>query len=86
VRPPRDLIFAAGLAAVIAIISTLPMFGVRWVGIGFIVFALPGMTIVTALAGNVHSFVAVSTLVATFAFYLGVFSIVARIVRVFRAN
>ena len=82
----RQFAIAAGLAGVIAIVATLPMFGVWRAGIGLVVLALPGMIAVSALFGDVHTHVAVVTLLATWIIYLAIFLIAAKIWRLLRAK
>jgi hypothetical protein len=82
----RGLMVAAGLAGLIAIVATLPMFGVWWIGSGLIVLALPGMIAISALVGNVHTHVAIVTLFATWTIYLAIFLIAAKFWRLLRAK
>jgi hypothetical protein len=82
----RRFAVSAGLAAVIAFFATLPMFGVRGPLTGLIVFALPGMSFVSAVGGDLHTHVAIVTLFATWIVYLAVFLAVAKIWRLLRAR
>ena len=68
----RRIAVSAGLAGVIAVLATLPMFGVRGPLTGLIVFALPGMSLVSALLGDLHTHVAIVTLIATWIIYLAI--------------
>jgi len=77
---------AAGLAGAIAIVTTLPMFGVWRAGIGLVVLALPGMIAISALFGNVHTHVAILTLFANWIIYLAIFLVAAKIWRLLRAK
>jgi hypothetical protein len=86
VKISRRFAVSAGLAAVIAILSTLPMFGVRGALTGLIVFALPGMSLVSALVGDLHTHVAIVTLFSTWIVYLAIFFAVARVWRLLRAK
>ena len=82
----RQFGVSAGLTGVIAVLATLPMFGLRGVLTGLIVFALPGMSLVSALFGNIHKHVAIATLFATWIVYLAIFLVVAKIWRLLRAK
>jgi len=82
---PRRFALAAGLAGVITIVGTLPMFGEWRVGGGLMILALPGLTAVGALFGYVHPHVAILTLLATWIIYFAVFLIVTMIWRLLRA-
>jgi hypothetical protein len=86
VKISRRFVVSAGLAGVIAILATLPMFGVRGPLTGLIVFALPGMSLVSALVGDLHTHVAIVTLFATWIVYLAIFLAVAKIWRLLRAK
>ena len=81
----RSFAVAVGLAGVIAIVGTLPMFGVWRAGNGFIVLALPGLIVGSALFGNVHTHVAILTLFTTWIVYLAIFLVVVKIWRLLRA-
>jgi hypothetical protein len=65
----RRFAVSAGLEEEISILATLPMFGVRGLLTALIVFALPGMSLVSALAGDLHTHVAIVTLFATWIIY-----------------
>ena len=82
----RRFAVSAGLAGVISVLATLPMFGVRGPLTGLIVFALPGLSLVSALFGNIHTHVATVTLFATWCIYLAIFLVVAKIWRLLRAK
>jgi hypothetical protein len=86
VKMPRRFAVAVGLAGVIAIVATLPMFGVWRAGIGFVVLALPGMIAISAMAGDVHTHVATMTLFATWIIYSAAFLVVVKIWSLFRAK
>jgi hypothetical protein len=82
----RRIVVSAGLAGVIAVLATLPMFGVRGPLTGLIVFALPGMSLVSALLGDLHTHVAIVTLIATWIIYLAIFLAVTKIWRLLLAK
>jgi hypothetical protein len=82
----RRFAVSAGLAGVISVLATLPMFGVRGPMTGLIVFALPGLSLVSALFGDIHKHVAIATLFATWIVYLAIFFVVAKIWRLLRAK
>jgi hypothetical protein len=82
----RRIAVSAGLAGVIAVLATLPMFGVRGPLTGLIVFALPGMSLVSALLGDLHTHVAIVTLIATWIIYLAIFLAVTKIWRLLLAK
>jgi len=77
---------SAGLAGVIAVLATLPMFGVRGPLTGLIIFALPGLSLVSAIVGDLHTHVAIVTLIATWIIYLTIFLALAKIWRLLRAK
>ena len=77
---------SVGLAGVISVLATLPVFGVREPLTGLIVFALPGLSLVSALFGDIHKHVAIATLFATWIVYLAIFLVAAKIWRLFRAK
>ncbi|RSL19280.1 hypothetical protein EDE15_4942 [Edaphobacter aggregans] len=81
----RRIAVSAGLAGVIAVLATLPMFGVRGPLTGLIVFALPGMSLVSALLGDLHTHVAIVTLIATWIIYLAIFLAITKIWRLLLA-
>jgi hypothetical protein len=70
----------------VAILATLPIFGVRGPLTGLIIFALPGLYLVSALSGNIHTHVAIVTLFATWCIYLAIFLAVAKIWRLLRGK
>jgi hypothetical protein len=82
----RRIVVSAGLAGVIAVLATLPMFGVRGPLTGLIVFALPGMSLVSALLGDLHTHVAIVTLIAPWIIYLAIFLAVTKIWRLLLAK
>jgi hypothetical protein len=82
----RRFAVSAGLAGVISVLATLPMFGVRGPMTGLIVFALPGLSLVSALFGDIHKHVVIATLFATWIVYLAIFFVVAKIWRLLRAK
>lgn len=82
----RRIAVSAGLAGVIAVLATLPMFGVRGPLTGLIVFALPGMSLVSALLGDLHTHVAIVTLIATWIIYLAIFLAITKIWRLLLAK
>jgi hypothetical protein len=86
VKMSRRFAVSAGLAGVISVLATLPMFGVRGPMTGLIVFALPGLSLVSALFGDIHKHVAIATLFATWIVYLAIFFVVAKIWRLLRAK
>ena len=82
----RRIAVSAGLAGVIAVLATLPMFGVRGPLTGLIVFALPGMSLVSALLGDLHTHVAIVTLIATWIIYLAIILAITKIWRLLLAK
>jgi hypothetical protein len=84
--PPKGFAVSTALAGAVAVVATLPMFGVRWAGTALIIFALPGLIAITPLFGNVHTHVAILTLLTTWIIYLVIFLLAAKIVRVIRAQ
>jgi hypothetical protein len=70
----------------VAILATLPIFGVRGPLTGLIIFALPGLYLVSALLGDIHTHVAIVTLFATWSIYLAIFLVVAKIWRLLRGK
>jgi len=86
VKMSRRIAVSAGLAGVIAVLATLPMFGVRGPLTGLIVFALPGMSLVSALLGDLHTHVAIVTLIATWIIYLAIFLAITKIWRLLLAK
>ena len=84
-KVPKGFAVAALAAGVIAIAATLPMFGCR-PGIAFIVFALPALSVLSPMFGNVHTHVAVATLLVSWVIYLALFLFLAKIVRVLRGK
>jgi hypothetical protein len=82
----RYVVCAAALAALIAIVATLPMFGVRLLGVQGIVLALPALMTLGVLAGNAHAHIAIATLLTTWIIYLALFLVVLKIWRGLRAK